>query len=243
MSAEPATDRSFEERLRELDLSLFAHVPSETLRGDKISLLALENAVREIHGRFRYLEIGSHLGGSLQPFLADERCVAVASIDPRPRIQPDVRGDYEYPDNSTERMLEHLAAVPGADLTKLRTIEVGTDALTPDEVGKADLCFIDGEHTHDAALRDARFCREVVGEEGVIAFHDFGLVRDAVAAFVAELGDVVFSARKLPGATYAVEVGAAGVLESDWITMLWSDEIRVLWKPRRGHAQAGGAGG
>jgi hypothetical protein len=220
----------FEERLRALDAGLFAHVPSETIRGDRVSLLALQNAVREVHGTYRYLEIGSHLGGSLQSVLLDQLCTGVISIDPRPQVQPDVRGEFEYPGNSTDRMLGHLAGIPGADLGKLRTVEASTSELSAVDVGAAELCFIDGQHTFDAALRDARFCLDVVRPSGVIAFHDFFLVRDAVAAFVDELGDANFSARKLPGTMYAVEIGSAGVLASNWISTLWTEDRRKLWQ-------------
>src|SRR5919204_195605 len=106
----------FEDALRALDTSLFEHVRSQTTELDRISLLALHNACREVHGRFAYLEIGSHLGGSLQVLVADQRCTSITSIDSRPESAPDVRGVSSYPGNATARMLERLAAVPGADL-------------------------------------------------------------------------------------------------------------------------------
>jgi hypothetical protein len=99
---------SFERSLRALDLGLFAHVRSQTGDQDRLSLLALHNACREIYGEFSYLEIGSHLGGSLQVLIADDRCASIVSIDSRPARQPDVRGVFDYPGNTTERMLSRL---------------------------------------------------------------------------------------------------------------------------------------
>jgi hypothetical protein len=98
----------------------------------------------------------------------------------------------EYVDNSTKHMRELLAAVPGADLSKLETIEASAENIAAETVGRPpDWCFIDGEHTYAAALRDARFCRAVMGSAGVIAFQTPRprrgyLLRDSV--FVVEFG-------------------------------------------------------
>jgi hypothetical protein len=92
-------------------------------------------------------------------------------------VQPDERPEigyrWEYADNSTERMLALLGAVPGADLGKVTTIELSTEDIDPGSLPhRPDLCFIDGEHTNRAALRDAGFCLAAVSDRGVIAFHD-----------------------------------------------------------------------
>lgn len=160
-------------RVAALDTTLFAAIESQTIEPDRLSLLALHAAAAE-RGPFRYLEIGSHLGGSLQALVADLRCTVIVSIDTRPASQPDDRGQrFHYEDNSTERMLSLLDEVPGTDLSKLRTFEAGTDVLSAAELpGAPALCLIDGEHTSEAALRDARFCLEAVGETGIIAFRD-----------------------------------------------------------------------
>lgn len=80
-------------RVDALDISLFESIGSQTSPGDRRSLLALHRACRETYGAFAYLEIGSHLGGSLQALIADPCCTAITSIDPRPASQPDARGD------------------------------------------------------------------------------------------------------------------------------------------------------
>ena len=61
----------FEKAINELDLELFSRYPAN-LRTDKRSLLACELAVRELTPGYNYLEIGSYLGGSIQPHLLDE---------------------------------------------------------------------------------------------------------------------------------------------------------------------------
>ena len=67
-----------------------------------------------------------------------------------------------------------------------KTIEESTEEIVPGDIARPDLCFIDGEHTHGAALRDARFCRAVMQGAGVIAFHDFNVVERAIVRFLRE---------------------------------------------------------
>jgi len=98
-------------RIASLDMTLFAAIPTQTSDEDKTALLAVQRAVAVRHGRYSYLEIGSHLGGSIQPHLVDPRCEVVYSIDPRPENQPDDAFDGHvifYEGNSTGRMLKLL---------------------------------------------------------------------------------------------------------------------------------------
>jgi hypothetical protein len=174
--------------LARLDTSLFEYVRSQTCERDRQSLLALHHACAKQYRFFSYLEIGSHLGGTLQVLIRDPRCTSITSIDPRPLAQPDVRGVFEYPGNSTERMISRLESVPGADIAKLQTIEATSDQIRTDSlVASPQLCLIDGEHTIDAALCDARFCRQAVREDGAIVFHDRTLVLPAIERFLEEL--------------------------------------------------------
>jgi Methyltransferase domain len=206
-----ATDSStaaFDRSLRSLDLRLFDQVKSQSGPQDRLSLLALHNACREHYGEFSYLEIGSHLGGSLQVCLADDRCRSIVSIDSRPERQPDVRGVFEYPDNTTARMLDHLKSVPRAQLGKLHTIDASTEAVSLEDLpAQPQLCFIDAEHTVEAALRDARFCQTAIGGDGAIAFHDRRLVRPAIERFLDELGEHPHEGYPLLGSVYVVELG------------------------------------
>ena len=146
--------------------------------------------------------------------LADPRCEAVTSIDPRPQWQPDDRPGlegWEYRDNSTARMIEHLETVPGADLSKLMTIESDAANVSPGSINQPDLCFIDGEHTRRAVLSDARFCRTVMGDRGVIAFHDSDIVGWGILDFLRELPRP-HSAFAVRNTMFVVELGGSATL-------------------------------
>lgn len=94
--------------LGELDISVFDEVPSQTIPGDRQSILAVQDAVRGLVGTYNYLETGSRLGSSIQPFLLDDQCAHITSVDLRPPSQPDERGgSCAYPENSTQRMLDN----------------------------------------------------------------------------------------------------------------------------------------
>ena len=210
------------DRVETLDVDLFSFVPMQALGSDKRALLALHAAVAATETPFAYLEICSFRGGSLQALVADPRCSCLMSIDPRTAETPDeTRGAYTYQENTTALMLEFLSQVPGADLGKLAAFETTTEAMDPVALPqRPDCCFIDGEHTNDAVLNDARFCAEALGGAGVIAFHDWGIVRPAIRAFVRERRrDISFALainRPLnPGAGYgvfALELGEQGIL-------------------------------
>jgi Methyltransferase domain len=223
-----------------LDIRLFDRILAQTDEWDKQALLALHDASAREFGSFGYLEIGSYLGGSMQAVVQDPRCTKIISIDPRPAAAADNRtGTWSYPDNTTAHMLELLGDLPGADLSKVDTFEVGTDALTVDALRtRPHYCFIDGEHTDEAALCDARFCAEALGGRGVIAFHDYDIVRTGIEVFVGEVWRDVSMAVAFTGSIFAVELGGAGVLRSRpiyraigsrWHSILW----RFASKPTR----------
>ena len=194
------------------DISVFDAVPTQLLDSDKHSLLVLRQLVGRRFGDYAYLEVGSHLGGSLQPFLVDPRCTVVYSVDPRPSLQPDERGDrYAYPGNSTQRMLDTLQPVYGPQLAKLRCFERHADDLARDEVPVAPrLCFIDGEHTDAAAARDFGACLALAAADSVIVFDDSHLIYRAVRRCTGELeaAGVRYRAYVLPAKLAVIEVGA-----------------------------------
>jgi len=171
-------------RVDALDVSLFEAIDSQTHEPERRSLLALQRATARRHGRYAYLEIGSHLGGSIQPHLLDARCARVFSIDPRPGQQPDDRSPgcrIDYVDNSTGRMLGLLKALAPDAVAKIECFESDAARMDPARIGEQpQLVFIDGEHTRGAALSDFRFCSRVVAADGVIAFHDFDYIYPAI---------------------------------------------------------------
>ena len=209
--------KDFEHQIASLDLELFNHVLSQCTDEDKRSLLALQVAIRSAKSGYTYLEVGSYMGGSLQPYVVDPRCEKIISIDPRPSKLPDTRGIQEYADNSTEGMLAGLGRIPSANVKKIRSLEAGTETLRAADVPeRPDLCFVDGEHTEVATLRDARFCLSVIQPDGCIAFHDANLVYLGIDKFVKELTQFGRSFRPyvLPDSVFVIDLGAASVGEA-----------------------------
>ena len=229
-----------EEQIEALDVDLFSHVDIQASASDGSSLLALHAALAESKQTFSYLEIGSYRGGSLQVLIRDPRCSSLMSIDPRTDATPDdTRGTYTYRNNTTARMLELLAAVPGADMTKLTTFETTTQAMDPRDLPhRPDLCFVDGEHSHEAVLNDARFCAEAMAGAGVIAFHDYGIVESAIRAFIRERWRDISLAlplnrRLYPPAglgVFALELGDAGILRHPVIARATGPRSHALWR-------------
>lgn len=204
------TETEFEQNLNGLDLTLFEAIPSQSTEDDKRSLLAVQRAVRELAGNYSYLEIGSYLGGSIQPHLLDPKCESVWSIDKRPVAQPDERGfEWKYNNNSTARMIEMLKGV-AEDVSKVKTIDGDTREIAANKVlDKIDLCFIDGEHTDEAAFADFKFCLTVLKENGAIMFHDSQITYGGIAEslkYLTEKG-VTHRAYVLPTIVFVVEIG------------------------------------
>ena len=211
----------FERRLACLDLSLFAPIVSQSSPGDRASWLAVQRAVRRQPAGYSYLEIGSHLGGSIQQHLVDPACRRIFSIDKRPLTQPDDRGKTaRYDGNSTERMLDNLRAIDAGALHKLVTFDADASAIDPSAIDDPPaFCFIDGEHTRAAVVADFAFCLRVAAPGAVIAFHDAYTFYPALRDVLAKLhrhGPAV-TARKLDGSTFAIHLGDGGPLTEGFL--------------------------
>lgn len=192
------------------DISIFS-VHSQISAGDQRSLLRLQNIVRE-RSPYRYLEVGSHVGGSLLPHLLDPRCEDVISIDIRPAQQWDERGQYfYYEDNTTQRMIEHLTpVVPKEAMIKLRTFDRAASTVSAADIGAlADLAFIDAEHTTTAVFADFLSVYKLVKADAIIYFHDSNLVFDALLNIQATLCFVGVEHRAifLPENIFAIAFG------------------------------------
>ncbi|MBK9164885.1 MAG: class I SAM-dependent methyltransferase [Acidobacteria bacterium] len=199
-----------------MDLSVFDTIESQSSEEDKKSFLACQAAVRELTGDYNYLEIGSYLGGSIQPHLLDTKCRTIISIDKRPKTQPDERGfDWTYLENSTDRMIENLKRVAPEYVEKIKTIDGSTDEIDPSTIEeKIDLCLIDGEHTDAAMRRDFEFCLSVLNRRGgVILFHDAQITYNGIYEALEDLQSmgVHFHAYNLPHVVFAVEIGDASI--------------------------------
>jgi cephalosporin hydroxylase len=221
-------DAAFAARLSRLDTTLFDAIPSESTLRDRRSLLACQHAVRMRWPEYVYLEIGSHLGGSLQSHVMDPACVAMHSIDPRPAQQPDARGSrFGYPGNSTARMLSNLSAA--GDTNRIACYEQTSANLAASDIVPApQLCFIDGEHTDAAVLADFALCRRVIAPGGLILFHDAHIIYNALEAVVASLdaSGTPYRACHLPDTLLAVELGEGDLLEGEALAPVRRESYR-----------------
>jgi predicted O-methyltransferase YrrM len=201
---------------RSRDAAVFDAIPSETTPSDRESLLLLRDCARS-RGPYVYLEIGSYLGGTLQPFYADDRCRLIYSIDERPDFVPDERGrffyHYDRQVNSTATMLANLAkAFPAAEPSRVRTFDCDASEVDRHLIAeRPHVCFIDAEHTNDAVFEDFQFCLEVCHPDAVVAFHDAGIVFGGIRRIKEHLADraVHFRGFKLGGSVYAILLNEA----------------------------------
>jgi hypothetical protein len=209
-------EADFETRIESLDAELFSRIRSLTSPNDRESLLAVQRAVRGLAGEYVYLEIGSYLGGSLQPHLLDPRCRRIYSIDRRTPEPPDARGRaVRYPGVTTRHMLELLGQLAPAGIRKLSCFEDDARNLNPRQIqDPPHLCFIDGEHTNEAAVSDFQFCLGVSRPDAAIALHDSNLIIDGIQAITRGLRQrgVRFAGAQLFGKVYLITLGTSKVL-------------------------------
>jgi Methyltransferase domain len=226
---------SFDSRIEALDITLFSHIPSQTTDADKRSLLAAQACARGRSDGYVYLEIGSHLGRSIQTHLQDPRCKKIYSIDKRPVVQPDDRGPtYEYPDNSTERMIRLLTAIDPQGVSKIECFDQDASSIPPSRLLlPPDLCFVDGEHTASAVFADFDFCLSVCARGATIVFHDAPIVFRGLRSAVSSLRKRrrEFSSHALSDAIYVICLDASTVRTglSRFVAQGRKDD---LWSPR-----------
>jgi hypothetical protein len=202
-----------DDRILHGDTSIFTIITALS-QSDKAAFLELQNIVGSLHPGYCYLEVGSERGGSIIAPLSDSRCGALISVDLRPDSQPDERGrNFPFPENTTARMLESLAAagVSQRALGRLRSFDTDIDNLPFWRVGtKARLAFIDAEHTNQAVFRDWLNVSRFMEPDSIVAFHDASLIFDGLENIQAMLRHqgVCFSAYYLPDTIFVVGLGA-----------------------------------
>jgi predicted O-methyltransferase YrrM len=154
-------------------------IESQSSDRDKEFLLSAKRMIGDVSPTYSYLEIGSFLGGSLAPFLADPACAAVLSIDERGKTLPDERGAlFDYAGVTTQSMIDRLHRA-GLSTTKLTTHDGSIDTMAaPDR--RFDLAFIDGEHTDQACFRDFLWALPMMKESSAVLFHDSSLIYKAI---------------------------------------------------------------
>jgi len=231
--AEP--DR-FEKRIEGIDTDLFAMISSQTTDDDRRTLLSIQRSIRK-NGEYAYMEIGSHLGGTIQPHYLDPRCSLIYSIDKRPRFQPDERGcNFEYPDNSTERMLDYIEkSFPGLNINKIKTFDCDAGNVSSSEITKSPVfCFIDGEHTNSAAYTDFISCLELCHPNAVIAFHDSQYIFEGIRRVKKHLvrRGIRFRGLMLGGSVYGILLGEAVDFFGTELNILRKNEFLYFGKSR-----------
>ncbi|MFZ1574942.1 MAG: class I SAM-dependent methyltransferase [Chromatiaceae bacterium] len=217
-----------DERIQSLDLSLFSGIESATSGDDRRSLLLVQESVRS-HQPYVYLEIGSHMGGTIQPHFADRKCRHIYSIDKRPTFQPDERGRlFFYNHNSTQKMLSNLVrSFPDVTLEKITTFDNDASELEMAAIAwPPQLCFIDGEHTNRAVVADFEFCFRVCDPDAVIALHDSCYIFEGINKIKDDLTRkaIRFQGLKLGGSIYVILLNQAIERHSDRLAVLEMDE-------------------
>jgi hypothetical protein len=240
-----SAESDFQRKIESLDIRLFAQIASQTTEADKRSLLAIQRAVRNSSDSYVYLEIGSHLGGSIQPHLLDPLCSRIYSIDNRPFVIPDERGiEQKYDGNSTERMLGLLKSLDSDQVRKVKCFESLAKNIAPDKIKpRPQICFIDGEHTDSAVVSDFEFCFSVIDPDGIMVFHDSDLVYKGVKSIIAGLQkrQIRFTGLKLGGSVYAISLRNCPVADDPNIKQsarsarlyFLKSHLRLLYKRRR----------
>jgi len=204
---------NFDQSIACLDVSIF-QIETQTTVEDRRSFLAIQDAVRRWKKEYVYLECGSHLGGSLLPHILDPRCRLLYSVDRRPPVQPDERGiNYEYPDNSSQRMIALLSQyATSTSLAKLQTFDMDASTLTASQIQEIpDLVLIDAEHTNTAVFRDFLNLYRYCGPSTVFAFHDANLIMSGLQNIEALLhyNSVAFDSYVLPNIVYVLATNDA----------------------------------
>lgn len=214
-------------KINDLDVSLFEKIPSQTSDGDRRSILAVQRVTAKKNKEYVYLEIGSHLGGSIQPHLVDDRCKRIYSIDARPAQQPDDRSPgytAYYDDNSTDRMLNLLMDIGHGDVRKIKCFDTDASEVDLNQIEqKPQIAFIDGEHTQISVISDFRFCGSVLSDEGTILFHDFNIIYPAIVQICKQLDkqNRFYLPLKLEGDTFAIFFDGNLVNEDEYLMSIY----------------------
>ena len=238
------TDRPFANgdaasRVQALDLSLFDAIKTQSVPADRRSWLAVQRALRP--SGYAYLEIGSFRGGSLQQHIVDPQCRRLYSIDARPDSVSDARGTAITYAASTATMIASLARLGSTD--RLVTFDADARTVAPQAIADPPtFCFIDGQHTNEAAQSDFAFCLAVCDPQAAILFHDAPLIVPALKAISADLRRrrVPYVARKVyDAATFALFLRDCPAIHDPFFDECAEDGMRWVvreqWNVRAQH--------
>jgi len=198
------------------NLAIFK-IPSQTGDGDKKSLISLQNIVRRNARNYTYLEVGSFLGGTLLPHLADPECRLAYSIDKRAASQLDERGrTYDYVPGSTPEMVATLEQhLPLSSMLKLQTFDIEAAELTTNQIALGcDFIFIDAEHTNTAVFKDFLTVWQFAKESSVVALHDAQYIFDALSNI-----ETLLAHQKVKHRTFVIPDSVFVILLGDFVDL------------------------
>lgn len=113
----------------------------------------------------KILEIGTQYGGTLYIWCRLFESVSkVASID-LPR-------EPHFVDKNKKKVFKEFTHENKLKLVRGNSHHNGVYKKVRDEFGKADLLFIDGDHTYEGVKKDFEMYKRLVPKGGIVAFHD-----------------------------------------------------------------------
>ncbi len=156
--------------MKKKEIEKFFPIPSQTSLVDKAVILKINKLMNLRTKNFIYIEIGSYLGGSLTPFLINENCKRVISVDKRNQIIDDERNEkWSYKKISEKLMIKGLKEKK-LDISKLKSFNGDISEYRPKE--NYDLAFIDGIHTDKNTFSDFLYILDKINKHCIILFHD-----------------------------------------------------------------------
>ncbi|MCR9146474.1 MAG: class I SAM-dependent methyltransferase [Rhodobacteraceae bacterium] len=163
----------------------FTMVPGQMGPKSARALLAVQETISSWATPYAYLEIGSYAGRSLSMHVRDPDCTYALSVDLRPEVTGDERGDVTGYNLITDQMMrDNLRVVcSDQDMAKLESI-TGTSADVAQRKSrrKFDLAFIDAEHTVRAVVADFLNILPAMKADAMIGFDDTLIVYPALEA-------------------------------------------------------------
>lgn len=177
-------------------LKKFFPISSQTSNEDKLVLLKIITFLKNKKKKgFYYLEIGSFLGGSLTPFLMEDKCKLVMSIDKRNQNLDDERNEkWNYQSVSENDMFNKIKNFK-LSTKKLRTFN--GDISNFKSRNKFDLVFIDGIHTDKNTFSDFICAHKLTKNDSIILFHDSSIIFKSITII-----DILLQSQKIKFKTF-----------------------------------------
>lgn len=165
--------------MKQKNVNKFFPIPTQTSLTDRIVLLKVMNLMGKKKKNYKYLEIGSFLGGSLAPFLIDKNCKKILSIDKRNQVLNDERNEqWSYKNITQNKMLQTLKNY-NFNLNKIKAYDGDISEFKIKE--NFDLTFIDGIHTDKNVFSDFLYALDLMNKNSIILFHDSNVIFKSIS--------------------------------------------------------------